>query len=344
MFAESLTPDPGIREHNRGRSAPVENGRSLRLLPPFRHGYLDSGKELVQARATKALQIMLPFGSFLDRHVACDPVERNVRLRPAKLPKCSSRGVGSSSHASGGGEHAVSAKQIATALEHSVARLDPKPGEAILDLATGTGWTSRLIARRGVDVIGVDIASELLAAATERARKEGLKINYQIGDAEKLPFADRAFDGVISTFGVMFASRPEAAAAELARVCRRGGRIALATWQPDSSVFMMSQIMRPFMPPPALASDRTSCRSPLANQMRLILHTAAYWLMLTTRDAIPTAHTLAKAEFATLRLRLLKLGARVIETASRVRLAFTAACPDAAIIRQLATTIIPAAP
>lgn len=93
-----------------------------------------------------------------------------------------------------------------------------------------------------------------------------------------------------------------------------------------------------------LASDRTSCRSPLANQMRLILHTAAYWLMLTMRDAIPTADALAKAEFATIRLRLLKLGARVIETASRVRLAFAAACPDAAIIRQLATTIAPAEP
>jgi len=78
--------------------------------------------------------------------------------------------------------------------------------------------------------------------------------------------------------------------------------------------------------------------------MRLILHTVAYWLMLTMRDAIPTAHMLAKADFATLRLRLLKLGARVIETVSRVRLAFAAACPDAKIIRQLATTIAPAAP
>lgn len=85
-----------------------------------------------------------------------------------------------------------------------------------------------------------------------------------------------------------------------------------------------------------LASDRTSCRSPLANQVRLILHTAAYWLILTLRDAIPKTHALAKAEFATLRLRLLKVGARVVETASRVRLAFAAACPEAALIRQLA--------
>jgi hypothetical protein len=93
-----------------------------------------------------------------------------------------------------------------------------------------------------------------------------------------------------------------------------------------------------------LASDRTSCRSPLANQMRLILHTAAYWLMLTVRDAIPKTHALARAEFSTIRVRLLKLGARVVETTARVRLAFAAACPHAALIRQIATALRPAAP
>jgi len=93
-----------------------------------------------------------------------------------------------------------------------------------------------------------------------------------------------------------------------------------------------------------LASDRTSCRSPLANQMRLILHTAAYWLMLTLRDAIPKTHPLAKAEFATLRLKLLKLAARVKETASRVRIAFAVNCPSAALIRHLATVLLPAGP
>ena len=151
---------------------------------------------------------------------------------------------------SGGNAYDAISGQIRTALEHCVARLNPEPGEKILDLAAGTGWTSRLVARRGADVIGADIASELLAAATECARKEGLRIEYQIGDAEKLPFADQAFDGVISTFGIMFASRPEAAARELARVCRRGGRIALATWLPDGGVFKMFQVMRPFMPTP----------------------------------------------------------------------------------------------
>src|SRR5271166_5553647 len=78
-----------------------------------------------------------------------------------------------------------------------------------------------------------------------------------------------------------------------------------------------------------LSSDRTSCRSAIANQVRLVLHTAAYWLMLAVRDAIPKERDLAKAEFATLRLKLLKIAARVIEMASRVRLAFAAACPEA---------------
>uniref|UniRef100_UPI0019543350 transposase n=3 Tax=Gammaproteobacteria TaxID=1236 RepID=UPI0019543350 len=83
---------------------------------------------------------------------------------------------------------------------------------------------------------------------------------------------------------------------------------------------------------------------PIANQVRLVLHTAAYWLMLTLRDAVPRIHHLSKAEFATLRLRLLKLGARVTETASRIRLAFAAACPEASLVRAIAVTLQPAGP
>ena len=93
-----------------------------------------------------------------------------------------------------------------------------------------------------------------------------------------------------------------------------------------------------------LASDRTSCRDPLANQVRLVLHTGAYWLMLTLRDAIPQPQPLARAEFTTLRLRLLKVAARVIETASRVRIAFAAACPEAALFRGIARSLQPAGP
>ena len=73
--------------------------------------------------------------------------------------------------------------------------------------------------------------------------------------------------------------------------------------------------------------------------MRLILHTAAYWLLLTTRAAIPRVHPLARAEFATIRLRLFKLAARISETATRVRIAFAATCPEAALFRSLASAL-----
>ena len=88
-----------------------------------------------------------------------------------------------------------------------------------------------------------------------------------------------------------------------------------------------------------LASDRTSCRSANTNQMRLILHTAAYWLMWRVQQAIPKAAALATAEFATLRLRLLKIAARIIESATRIRVAFASACPDARLFRSIANAL-----
>ena len=151
---------------------------------------------------------------------------------------------------SGGADYDRISYGIADSLEHCVLRLDPQRGERILDLATGTGWTSRLVARRGAEVIGVDIAGNLVAAAREKARAEGLDIDYRIGDAEALPFDDASFDAVVSTVGIMFASRPEAAAAELARVTRPGGRIALTTWAHDGNIFRMFQVMKAYMPPP----------------------------------------------------------------------------------------------
>jgi SAM-dependent methyltransferase len=151
---------------------------------------------------------------------------------------------------SGGLAYDEFSRQIASAIDHCVRRLDPKPGERILVLATGTGWTSRLLAVRGAEVTGVDIAADLIDAARMIGQSSGLSIEYEIGDAEQLRFADGGFDAVVSTFGVMFASRPEAAAGEIARICRKGGRIALATWRADGNVFDMFKIIRTYMPPP----------------------------------------------------------------------------------------------
>ncbi|MBA2126067.1 methyltransferase type 11 [Hyphomicrobium methylovorum] len=151
---------------------------------------------------------------------------------------------------SGGSEYDNISRGIADSIAHCVLRLDPQPREQILDLATGTGWTSRAVARLGANVTGVDISDELLAAAEERARREHLTIQYDRGDAEGLPYADGQFDAVISTCGIMFSSRPETAAGELGRVCRKGGRVALTTWLPDSNLFKMFMVMKPYMAPP----------------------------------------------------------------------------------------------
>jgi SAM-dependent methyltransferase len=143
-------------------------------------------------------------------------------------------------------------RSIADAIEHAVERLQPKAGEYVLDLATGTGWASRVIAQRfvGVKLIGADIADRMLEFARAAAAQQRLTIEYRLGDAEALPFADGELDAVISTFGVMFASKQERAAAELARVVKPGGRVVLSTWTPDSGVFQMFQVMKKFMPAP----------------------------------------------------------------------------------------------
>jgi ubiquinone/menaquinone biosynthesis C-methylase UbiE len=143
-------------------------------------------------------------------------------------------------------------RSIADAIEHAVERVSAKPGERILDLATGTGWGSRILAQRfaGLKVVGADIAEQMLEYARATASRQALDIEYVHADAERLPFADGEFDAVVSTFGVMFVGNPEAAAAEIARVVKPGGCVALATWKPDSNVFNMFGVMKRHMPPP----------------------------------------------------------------------------------------------
>jgi ubiquinone/menaquinone biosynthesis C-methylase UbiE len=158
---------------------------------------------------------------------------------------------------SGGKHYDEISRGISDSIEQCVARLNPRRGERVLDLSTGTGWTSRLVARRGATVTGVDIASDLLAAARGKAVEEGLKIDYQLGDAENLPFENGSFDAVISTCGIMFAARQEAAAAELARVVRKGGRIALTTWLSDGALSKMFEVMKRYMPPPPTPAPRS---------------------------------------------------------------------------------------
>ena len=152
---------------------------------------------------------------------------------------------------SGGANYDKISRSIADAIEHCVIRLNPQPGEHILDVATGTGWAARRIAARGAQVTGIDLGADLIEAARARAHAEQLTIEFHPGDAERLAFENKTFDAVISTFGVMFVSKPEAAATELARVCKPGGRLALTTWPPDGTIAGMFKVMKPYMAVPA---------------------------------------------------------------------------------------------
>ena len=134
--------------------------------------------------------------------------------------------------------------------EAFVDRLRLKPGMRVLDVACGTGNLAIPAARQGAQVTGVDIATNLLAQARERAAAEGLKAVFEEGDVEQLTYADAGFDVVMSMYGAMFAPRPELAARELARVCRSGGIIAMANWVPDGFVAKQFALGNRYVPPP----------------------------------------------------------------------------------------------
>jgi ubiquinone/menaquinone biosynthesis C-methylase UbiE len=122
--------------------------------------------------------------------------------------------------------------------------------EDVLDVAAGNGNATLAAARRGCRVTSTDYVSTLLDNGSERAHAERLNVTFKVADAEALPFEDRSFDAVLSTFGVMFAPDHAACAREMARVCRPGGRIAMANWTPESLVGKMFKAIGKQMPPP----------------------------------------------------------------------------------------------
>lgn len=152
------------------------------------------------------------------------------------------------------GDFSQIANFTAKEAENFVARLGIAPGTKVLDVACGTGNTAIPAARSGADATGVDIATNLLEMARKRAAAENLQIRFQEGDAEDLPFPDRSFDLVLTMYGAMFAPRPEKVAAELIRVCRPGGMIAMANWTPEGLVGKHFSVMAKMVPPPPFPS------------------------------------------------------------------------------------------
>jgi SAM-dependent methyltransferase len=123
-------------------------------------------------------------------------------------------------------------------------------GERLLDVGCGAGQIPIPAAHGGVRAYGIDIASNLIKHARQRAEAEGVVVRFDEGDAEQLPYADASFDVVTSLVGAMFAPRPEKVAAELARVCRPGGRLCMANWTPTGMVGLMFKQVAAHVPPP----------------------------------------------------------------------------------------------
>lgn len=148
------------------------------------------------------------------------------------------------------GDFGQIARSIENVAEEFMGHLRLQRDTQVLDVACGTGNLAIIAAQQGCQVHGVDIAANLIAQAKDRAAKNGLSIHFREGDAEDLPYTDKWFDLAVSMFGVMFAPQPDVVVAELKRVTKRGGRIALANWTPEGFVGKMFQIFKAHLPPP----------------------------------------------------------------------------------------------
>ena len=146
------------------------------------------------------------------------------------------------------GDYAVIGSTLEIVGESLCEAVDLRSGAQVLDVAAGNGNATLAAARRWCDVTSTDYVAVFLESGRRRAHAEGHLIKFQEADAEQLPFADRSFDAVLSTFGVMFAPDQERAARELVRVCRPGGRIGLASWTPDGFIGQVLTLMAKYAP------------------------------------------------------------------------------------------------
>jgi SAM-dependent methyltransferase len=149
------------------------------------------------------------------------------------------------------GDYAIIGTTLQIVGESLCEAVDLRGGEKVLDVAGGNGNASLAAARRFADVTSTDYVPDLLERGRARAQAERLPIEFQVADAEALPFGDASFDVVLSTFGVMFTPDQDKAAAEMQRVCRPGGRIGLANWTPTGFIGQLFKLLGSVLPPPA---------------------------------------------------------------------------------------------
>lgn len=148
------------------------------------------------------------------------------------------------------GDFGVIARSVDSHAKEFIESCGVKPGMRVLDVACGSGNAALHAARAGAEVTGVDIATNLVEQARTRAREENIRARFDEGDAEEMPYPDADFDLVVTMYGAMFAPRPEKTAAELLRVCRPGGKVAMANWTPGSFTGLMFKVSSAHVPPP----------------------------------------------------------------------------------------------
>ncbi len=153
------------------------------------------------------------------------------------------------------GDYAVVGTTLQIVGEQLCEALDLRSGQKVLDVAAGNGNVTLAAARRWCDVVSTDYVPSLLERGRARATADGLTVAFKEADAEALPFADRSFDAVVSTFGVMFTPNQDKAAGELLRVCKSGGKIGLANWTPEGFIGQMFKTLGKYLPPPAGAKS-----------------------------------------------------------------------------------------
>jgi len=149
------------------------------------------------------------------------------------------------------GDYAVVGATLQIVGEDLCETLDLRPGSKVLDVAAGNGNATLAAARRWCDVTSTYYVRALLNSGRDRAAAERLKVDFREADAENLPFADKSYDVVMSTFGVMFTADQDKAAAEMLRVCRSGGKIGMANWTPEGFIGQLFKTLGKHLPPPA---------------------------------------------------------------------------------------------
>ena len=153
------------------------------------------------------------------------------------------------------GDYAIVGTTLQIVGEELCEALDLRSGQRVLDVAAGNGNATLAAARRWCDVVSTDYVGALLERGRLRATADGLAVEFKEADAEALPFHDSEFDAVLSTFGVMFTPNQDRAASELARVCKRGGKIGLANWTPEGFIGQLFKTLGKYLPPPAGAKS-----------------------------------------------------------------------------------------